>query len=183
MVSVGASIDGMEEVLEYQRYPLKWNTALKNLKALDSVAVDNNNIIPSMKYTVSAYNVFHLPKFMWWKLFDSGFKKVNDVDHKPIIGYHMVYEPYRVCTQMLSLEIKNKLKAYYSEWEEKFKNSDLPDNIKEVAVDILQSVITFTFLEDRSNELPEFVKFTRYLDQKRKQDIRKIVPELGELFD
>jgi len=183
MVSVGASIDGMEEVLEYQRYPLKWNTALKNLKALDAVAVDNNNIIPSMKYTVSAYNVFHLPKFMWWKLFDSGFKKVNDVDHKPIIGYHMVYEPYRVCTQMLSLEVKNKLKSYYIEWEEKFKNSDLPDHIKEVAVDILQSVITFTFLEDRSNELPEFVKFTRYLDQKRKQDIRNIVPELGELFD
>ena len=183
MVRIGASIDGMEDILEYQRYPFKWNTALKNLKILDDVAVKNDNIFPSMKYTVSAYNVFHLPKFMWWKLFDSGFKKINDVDHKPVIGYHMVYEPYRVCTQMFPTDIKQKLKSHYSEWEEKFNNSDLQDNIKETAIDILQSVITFTFLEDRSNELPEFVKFTKYLDQKRTQDIMTVIPELRSLFE
>jgi hypothetical protein len=95
----------------------------------------------------------------------------------------MVYEPYRVCTQMLSASLKNKLKLDYAEWEEKFNNSDLPDNIKETAINILQSVITFTFLEDRSNELPEFVKFTKYLDQKRTQDIKVVVPELRSLFE
>jgi hypothetical protein len=84
---------------------------------------------------------------------------------------------------MFPTSLKNKLKLHYSEWEEKFNNSDLPDNIKETAINILESVITFTFLEDRSNELPEFVKFTKYLDQKRKQDIMIVVPELRSLFE
>jgi hypothetical protein len=84
---------------------------------------------------------------------------------------------------MFPASLKNKLKLDYAEWEAKFNNSDLPDNIKETAINILQSVITFTFLEDRSTELSEFIKFTKYLDQKRTQDIMTVVPELRSLFE
>jgi sulfatase maturation enzyme AslB (radical SAM superfamily) len=182
-VRIGASMDGMEEVLEYQRYPLKWETAYKNLKALDDFAKQHENIFPAFGYTVSAYNAFHLPKLIWWKLFESGFEKINGIDRRPVIGYHMVHEPHRVCTQMYPIEIKNELKKQYDEWIEKLKKSNLADNVKETAINILVSVINFTFLEDRSDEIPEFVRFTKYLDNSRGQDIKKIVPELGVLFE
>jgi sulfatase maturation enzyme AslB (radical SAM superfamily) len=182
-VRVGASIDGMDEVLEYQRYPLKWSVAYKNLKLLNDLAKTHPHIYPAIGYTVSAYNAFHLPKFIWWKLFESGLDKVSGIDHRPVISYHMVHEPKRVCTQIYPAEIKEELKKQYNEWIAKFESSDLDHNIKEVAINILSSVINFTFLEDRIEDLPDFIKFTKFLDNSRNQNIKKIVPELGALFD
>jgi peroxiredoxin family protein len=182
-VRIGASTDGMEEVLEYQRYPLKWDVMYTNLKKLDEFAKKHDHIYPALGYTVSAYNAFHLPKFIWWKLFHSGFEKVNGIERRPVIGYHMVHEPHRVCTQMFPAEIKNELKNQYDVWIKKLEESTLESNVKETAINILNSVINFTFLEDRSDCISDFVKFTKYLDKTRNQDIKMIVPELGNLFD
>jgi sulfatase maturation enzyme AslB (radical SAM superfamily) len=182
-VRIGASTDGMEEVLEYQRYPLKWDVMYTNLKKLDEFAKKHDHIYPALGYTVSAYNAFHLPKFIWWKLFHSGFEKVNGIERRPVIGYHMVHEPHRVCTQMFPVEIKNELKNQYDVWIKKLEESTLESNVKETAINILNSVINFTFLEDRSDCISDFVKFTKYLDKTRNQDIKMIVPELGNLFD
>jgi len=183
MVRVGSSIDGMEEVLEYQRYPLKWSTALKNLKALDDLAVRYDNIEPCIGYTVTAYNVFHFPRFIWWKLFESGFKKINGVERRPVISYHVLHEPDRLSVQMLPLHIKENLRSEYDMWKEKILISDLEENTKDTAIKMLEGVLNFTFLEDKTHQIEEFVKFTKFLDSKRNQDIKNYIPELGELFE
>ena len=36
-VQIGASIDGMNDVLEYQRYHAKWKSIEKNLQLLDNL--------------------------------------------------------------------------------------------------------------------------------------------------
>lgn len=187
-VMVGASIDGMDSVLEYQRYPLRWDTALSNLKKLDNFAQEHSNIHPVIALAVTTYNAFHLPKFIWWKLFDSGFKKINNMqvfmlDQFPVIMFNMAHSPLTMNVQMYPLNIKQQLEANYKEWISKLQASNLDAFTKSKAIEILESVIKFMNSEDHSNQVPEFVKFTKFLDKQRGQDIKTVVPELGELFD
>ena len=83
-VRVGASIDGYGDIVEYQRWPLKWNQAYKNLKKLDNLCKENKNIFAWLACTVTANNVFHIPEFMWWKLKESGFEKINSSRKRPL---------------------------------------------------------------------------------------------------
>lgn len=182
-VRVGASIDGMADVLEYQRYPLKWDHVLKNLRILDSYAVKNDNIVPSIGLTVTAYNAFHIPEFMWWKVFESGFQKINGQERRPILSHHMCHNPERANPQLYPSHIKDQLKIHYDLWIKKFDESDAEEYVKEAARDILTSIINYVYLEDLSHYIEEFVGWTKYLDNTRSQSIKAVVPELGELFD
>lgn len=183
-VRIGASIDGMGDVVEYQRWPLKWNHVLKNLKKLDEFSQKHSNILPWLAYTVTVYNVWHTPEFMWWKLKESGFKKINSTKKRPIITHHVAHGPKRTNLKLLPLEKKNELKLYYNEWIEKFKNdNELTEEVKKNAISILDSIINFTFSDNYPKSLDEFIKFTKYLDQARKQNIVDVVPQYKDLFN
>ena len=180
-VRVGASIDGFGEVLEYQRWPIKWEQAYKNLKKLDEYAQHNSNIIAWLACTVTAYNVWHIPEFMWWKLNDSGFVKINSTVKRPIITHHVAHGPKRMNIRILPNELKADLEQHYSTWISKFKNN-CSSNISDSAEQILSSILKFANASDMSDMLPEFIKFTRYLDSERNQDILKIVPQYSEII-
>lgn len=183
-VRVGASVDGFGAMQEYQRYPIKWSQTLKNLQQLDDLAVANDNILPHITFTVTAYNAFHLPEFMWWKLQDSGFKKINSMARRPVITSHPVHQPYCISLRMYPEAIRKKLEAHYVMWTKKFEDSSLPLYVQTAAINILSSTINFMRQEDLSAErISEFVRFTNIIDQRRNQNIKDVVPELGELFD
>lgn len=183
-VRVGASIDGMGDIVEYQRWPLKWKSAFKNLKKLDDYAQENKNIIAWMAFTVTAYNVWHLPEFMWWKLKTSGFKKINSTKKRPIVTHHVAHHPKRVNVRVLTSDYKEKLEKYYELWVRRFEtDNELTTEIKENAKSILDSVLKYTLNDDYSEEFDEFIKFTKYLDKERNQDISTVVPQYRELFN
>ena len=183
-VRVGASIDGMGPVVEYQRWPLKWNSAYKNLQKLDEYAQKNSNIFPWIACTVTAYNVWHIPEFMWWKLKESGFQKINATKKRPIITHHVAHGPKRANIKLLPTEIKKELENYYNAWLMRFdRDPTLDQNTKDNAKSILQSILKFANSEDMSDKLSEFVRFTKYLDTKRNQSILEIAPQYKRLFD
>lgn len=183
-VRVGASIDGMEEVVEYQRWPLKWSSAYKNLKKLDEYSQKNSNIFPWLACTVTAYNVWHIPEFMWWKLKESGFSKINSTKKRPIITHHVAHGPKRTNIKLLPADLKSELKEYYLTWIDKFKkDNSLDENTKNNAESILLSILKFADAEDMSNKVDEFVRFTKYLDSKRNQSILSIAPQYKRLFN
>lgn len=181
-VRIGASIDGMGAVQEYQRYPSKWNQIHQNLKKLNSLCKDNKNIISWIAYTITVYNVFHLPEFMWWKV-NSDLSYINKSKTKPILTPHLQHQPYRTNIQVLPMEIKRDLENHFKTWNEKFQNSNLDDHIKLQAAHIFDSTIAYLFAEDRSKDLNEFISFTKFLDHTRNQNISNVIPELGKLFD
>lgn len=181
-VRVGASIDGMDSVLEYQRWPIKWTQAYKNLQKLDEYAQQHSNIIAWLAFTVTAYNVWHVPEFMWWKLKNSGFKKINSTIKRPIITHHVAHGPKRTNIKLLPMAMKSELANFYAEWTQRFEqefDKDIVDNAK----NIFASILKFANAGDLSNLVPEFVKFTKYLDSARKQNILDIVPQYKELFE
>ena len=181
-VRVGASMDGMGAVVEYQRWPLKWTQAYKNLQKLDEYAQNNSNIIAWLACTVTAYNAWHIPDFMQWKLKSSGFKKINSTVKRPIITHHVAHGPRRVNIRVLPRSLKEKLKTYYDSQVVYFK-SEFDKNIAANAESILASIVKYSLAADYQDKLPEFVKFTRYLDKARGNSILDIVPQYKELFE
>ena len=181
-VRVGCSMDGMGDVVEYQRWPLKWSQAYKNLQKLDEYAQKNSNIIAWLACTVTAYNVWHIPKFMKWKLQSSGFKKINSTKKRPIITHHVAHGPKRVNVRILPKELKQQLTEYYEQCIFEFK-TEYPEEIGKNAEGILRSILKYTTAADYSERLPEFVKFTKYLDNARGHSILDIAPEYASLFE
>jgi organic radical activating enzyme len=181
-VRVGASIDGIEKVLEYQRWPIKWDQAYKNLRKLDEYAQQYSNVIPWLACTVTAYNVWHIPEFIEWKIKNSGFKKINSTKKKPIITHHIAHGPKRTNIRILPAEMKKDIEFYYNNFMEEFFRDGLPDEIKLNTKKILESILNYMFKEDYSDSLPEFVRFTKYLDQRRNQNIIDIAPTYSYIF-
>ena len=181
-VRVGASMDGIGSVVEYQRWPLKWDQAYKNLQKLDRYASDNSNIIPWLAYTVTAYNIFHLPEFMLWKLRESDFVKINSTKKRPIITHHVAHGPKRANIRILTPELKELVTQRYTAFKGTFK-AEFSEEIYTIACDILDSVIKYMNADDYSDKIPEFVRFTKYLDNARNQNILDIIPEYKGLFD
>ena len=184
-VRVGASIDGYGDMLEYQRWPLKWTQAYKNLKKLDELCLENKNIFAWLACTVTANNVFHIPEFMWWKLKESGFKKINSSKKRPIITHHVAHGPKRTNIKLLNSQLKNDLQIHYKNWETRFQqDNELDQHTKDNAVSILDSIVKFANKEDYSTDYEqEFVKFTNYLDKTRKQNILDVAPQYSYIFD
>ena len=183
-VRVGASMDGMGLVVEYQRWPLKWSQAYKNLQKLDEFCQNNSNILSWLAFTVTAYNVWHLPEFMYWKLKESGFKKINSSKKRPVITHHVAHHPQHVNVRILPEELKVQLAEHFAAWIEKLNaDNTLTDEEKSHSEKILSGVLKYTNSSDCSNQLPEFIKYTKYLDEQRTQSILDIVPQYKELFD
>ncbi len=184
-VRIGASIDGFGDMVEYQRWPLKWSQAYKNLQKLDELCIENKNIFAWLACTVTAYNVFHIPEFMWWKLKESGFKKINSSKKRPIITHHVAHGPKRTNIKLLSTELKQELFLHYKLWEDKIlKDNEIDPLVKEKAVNILDSILKFANKEDYAKDhLQEFVNFTNYLDKARNQNILDVAPQYSKIFD
>jgi len=179
-VRVGASIDGMGIVLEYQRWPIKWSQAYKNLQKLDQYAQEHSNIIVWLACTVTTYNIWHIPEFMLWKLNQSGFKKINSTKKRPIITHHVAHGPKRVNIKILPYDMKESIEEYYRSYDSKFSNTNF--EIAKNAKEILDSIMKYAKSEDYSKNLEEFVKFTRYLDKSRDQSILDVCPQYQRLF-
>jgi sulfatase maturation enzyme AslB (radical SAM superfamily) len=180
-IRVGCSIDGMGDMLEYQRWPIKWKQAKANLEKIDNLP---NNIIAWIAFTVTAYNIFHLPEFMMWKLKESGYKKINSSSTKPVITHHVAHGPKRANIRILNKELKQDVHEHYNYYKDKLaKDPTIDDKVKKKFNLILDSVTKYMDADDWSEKIPEFIKFTKYLDQERKQNILMVTPQYKELFD
>lgn len=184
-VRVGASVDGMGTTFEYQRWPGKWAAISRNLTKLDELCQSNSNVIAWLAVTVTAYNAFHIPEFMWWKLHDSGYKKINSTRKRPVITHHVAHHPKRTNVGILCGTPHGELlRKHYQAWEQRFDGSNsLTPEQKDAAKSIMASIIKYMDNNDHSKHLSEFRSFTRYLDQKRGQNLADVSPQLGDLLD
>ncbi len=183
-VIIGASIDGYGKVFEYQRWPAKWKAVEKNIRKIDELP---NNVRAWFTYTVTVYNVFHVPDFIDWKL-KQGFKKFNNSRKKPIITHHIAHNPEKINIRILPKEIKKKIRQKYTEY---YDNLDVDDFTKEKIKAILKSIVTYMEGDhnyyvwtsgERPPEIEEFHTYTKELDATRNQNILDVVPEFKMLF-
>jgi organic radical activating enzyme len=175
-VRVGASVDGMESMQEYQRYPAKWEKTLDNLYKVDDLP---NNIIAWLAFTVTAYNVNHMIDFMKWKLKSSGFKKINSTTRRPIITHHVAHHPKHLNVRVLPDEYKKEITEKFYEFLEWIKNNN--PTVVAQATDIVNGVVNYMNSESYYKEYwNEFVSYTKKLDEIRQESILDIEPKFKE---
>jgi len=184
-VRVGASIDGIEKINDYIRYPSKWSVIEENLKKLDEA---EGNIKVWIAFTVQMYNIFYLPEIIKWKL-NSNFKKVNKLTFpKPFLTFHPLHTPPYLNVKILPIKIKKviekKIKDFYpwvDDWARK-NHPELAERLSRKIRETLDSYINYMNAEDKSELMPEFWSFTRKLDKLRNQKIEKSLGEFYELI-
>ena len=155
-VIIGASIDGYGDVLEYQRYPVKWNKVYKNMLKVDELP---DNIRCWFAYTVTSINVAHTPDFLQW-VEEQNFSKLNRVKH------HFAFGPAHMNVQVLPDE--------YKEYVTSKLDVDNP-----ICKSISKYMNARSTTEQHWNS---FVQVTERLDNIRNQDITKLLPELAKYF-
>jgi hypothetical protein len=179
IVRIGASIDGIGKVLEYQRYPAKWKHVLKNLQVIDSLG---SNVQAWLACTVTTLNVFHIPEFIKWKIQESGFKKINSGKKLPVLTIHVAHHPNHACIKSLPDEMKRLVREKYDNFKDWLINEGLDPRIEQAAMKIINTIVVFMMSEDTSRKWNWFREFTRQLDLLRDQNIVDIVPEYEQYF-
>lgn len=181
-VRIGASIDGYGKVLEYQRYPARWDSIYANMQELERNT--NINLKAWIAYTITVYNVYHLPEFMKWKLCDSNLTRFNPADSwRPVISEHLAHLPPHQNIKVLPIHHKQAIIAKnlrYCDW---VLTTNFSDSIKNHFQKILKNVNHFMMSEDLSEHIEKFIQDTVILDKIRGQNVLDVVPEFEDIFD
>ncbi len=174
-VYVGASIDGLESIFEYQRFPAKWSEVLQNIYLLNQ---QPQNILSWFAYTITAYNIFHLTEFMMWKLSESGLNNINRTRKRPIITPHIAHNPKHLNIRVLPDPLKQLVVKRFDKFNTWIDSGDFNKDIRDQAQAITKSVLNYiqseSYYDDYWNE---FCDYTKKLDNIRKQNLVESIPE------
>ena len=177
-ISVGVSIDGVEKVNDYIRYPSNWKSIQKNIEKI-STFKDNISMDLQIHSTFQLLNVFDYDKLLEWtfSLGDLGFWRLP-------FGNWVSYPEYYDAKLL-----PNNLKEVALEKINKFLDSkkDIIWDIGEQQwLGILESnlkTLEKSFdEEEQQKNLKTIKKYTKLLDLNRGQHIKDYIPELEKLI-
>jgi organic radical activating enzyme len=177
-ISVGVSVDGVEKVNDYIRYPSKWKNIQKNVEKI-STFKDNISMDLQIHSTFQLLNVFDYDKLLEWtfSLGDLGFWRLP-------FGNWVSYSEYYDAKLL-----PNNLKEVALEKINKFLDSkkDIIWDIGEQQwLGILKSnlkTLEESFDEDDEQKYFKTIKkYTKLLDLNRGQHIKDYIPELEKFI-
>jgi sulfatase maturation enzyme AslB (radical SAM superfamily) len=189
------SVDSIEGMNDYIRYPSEWDRNLEVFDILDSQTGDNTEV--TIACAVQALNIYYIPDFLKWKL-EHGFKKINMWPFGAGgINYHFVYHPPHLNVKILPAWFKDEVEHKYEEfipwWEEnwekgvptwhKGKVTQEQWRTASYGISRLRGMVNFMKSEDWSQRMPEFQEYITKLDQLRGTDFRKTFPDMAKLLD
>ncbi|MDA8940500.1 twitch domain-containing radical SAM protein [bacterium] len=161
-VSIGLSVDGTEEILEYLRHPADWKTVYSNLLFYNNFAL-NKNVFIQITCTLGWLNAINIIE-----LYNIYKKECTNFTG---IWFNIIHNP-----EFMSLsEAPEELKKYISE---QWKNHDWQENAEEIL-----AIEKFMFSKVTSDE--EFKtsceKF-KIIDARRNENLYDVIPREYENF-
>jgi sulfatase maturation enzyme AslB (radical SAM superfamily) len=181
-VGIGVSIDGIGDVVEYQRWPAKWSQLHNNLEKFNKLAIESPNISVWLAVTITAYNVLHIADMIEWKIFDSNLSGINVSKHKPIITPHIAHRPETTNIRILPAAFKNEVQNRYAASISTLNSKNVDQAIIAAATSIYGSIMKYMMSEDWGKRMSHFIELTNFLDSERNQDIANILPSLAQYF-
>jgi sulfatase maturation enzyme AslB (radical SAM superfamily) len=180
-VRVGASVDGMGAVQEYQRSPSKWDKTLDNLRKVDALP---SNIVSWLAFTVTAYNVNHMIDFMKWKLSESELKRVNSTNRRPIITHHVAHHPKHLNVRVLPDAYKKDVTNRFNEFLQGVNDNNYNEHVVKQAEDIVKGVTSYMNSESYyDSHWNEFIKYTKQLDSIRNENLLDVEPKFKDYIN
>ena len=177
------SIDSIEGMNDYIRFPPTWNKIVKNLKRLDETP---DNIEVTIACAVQSLNIFYIPDFIKWKI-KMNFKKVNAYPlGAGLINFHLVYHPAYLNVKVLPQWFKDlttqKYEEFYVWLKENYRNDE--DFLNSgYGIKRLKGLVSFMNSDDWSNRLPEFREYISKMDAIRGTDFKKTFPEMSGVIE
>jgi sulfatase maturation enzyme AslB (radical SAM superfamily) len=189
------SIDSIEEMNDYIRYPSEWKRQEEVFHILDNET--SNNVEITVACAVQALNIYYIPDFIKWKL-EQGFKKINMWPFGAGgINYHFVYHPphlnVKVLPEWFKAEVRKKYEEFYPWWEENWElgvpswhKGKITKEMFDAApygIKRLKGMLSFMESEDWSRRLPEMQEFLHRCDTQRGNSFAEVFPEMKDIFD
>lgn len=189
------SIDSIEEMNDYIRYPSKWKRQKEVFHILDKET--SNNVEVTVACAVQALNIYYIPDLIKWKL-EQNFRKINMWPFGAGgVNYHFVYHPPHLNVKILPKEFKEKCRKKYEEfypWWEANWEKGIPSWHKgkvtyedwrtaNYGIQRLEGMLQFMESEDWSIRLPEMKEFLELCDMQRNTKWQDVFPDMKDIFN
>jgi len=177
-VKLVTSLDGVDALNTYIRYPSKWDRIDDNLRRLTREPERFNVTKITVNTTVQAYNVLRLPDLFEY-LFAHEAPNLAPYPRLTLLQWPSPFS-VRVLPADLKALAARRLADFTARWNGRWpiEGPDL-DHFLEA----IDGVVSHMQSDDRSEELAEFARRTRGFDRLRGQDVRDVLPELAPVFD
>ncbi|MEK6406573.1 MAG: twitch domain-containing radical SAM protein [Acidobacteriota bacterium] len=162
------SLDGIDEVANYVRYPSPWTEIEDNVRCLDNLGA---NTVTSFLFTTHALNVYRIPEVCDWAD-RGGFQGRRYFSHiQDYVSLSLVHRPaylnVRVLPNRYKLAVNDKLEAY------------MRTRMDGQRADKLAGILSYMHGADCSRSLPTLVEYTEMLDATRGTGFAETFPELA----
>ena len=171
-VELFISIDGIDKVTEYVRYPSSFDVIKRNLKMYDDNAPDNMTF--KILYTVQALNIFYLPEFADWLESQNYRKIIFRSKYDTIFHTGVLWGPDYLSTKILPTKVKEIITKKLSDYVELKKDTLNVWNFNEMT-NIMNS-------SDDSHLLNQFDEYLMKMDLYRNLNHKETFKELLNLF-
>jgi hypothetical protein len=177
-VSFLVSLDAIEAEGEYIRNNLNWPRLALNLRLLDAKAEEIGCRKPRVNVTVQAYNVLGLDKTVAYV--------AQNLPHFGRPNLSLLYYPEHLGVRVLPPGLKRIATERLLRLADRVRGGWPGQWTGEEADDLLltiDGIVEHMNGADRTDLLDEFRRWTRILDDRRGEDVRLALPELGAIFE
>ena len=177
------SMDSIEDMNDYIRFPPTWDKCVANMWKLDNTP---DNIEVTIACAVQMLNLYYIPDLIKWKL-TQGFKKINPWPlGAGLVNYHLVYHPaflnIKVFPKWFKDKVAEKYEAFYPWLLENYRD-DKEFVESGYGIERLKGMVSFMYSGDWSARMPEFREYINLMDDIRGTDFRSTFPEMAGLLD
>lgn len=176
-----ASIDGVENLAEYIRYPTKWNVVKANfIKLLNAP----ENVIPVVAPTIQIYNILNIVEVFEFIESVNSSKWISGKN--PACHLTILFDPQHLSIRHLPLRIKKIALDRLLEFQKKSKFLAIQRTYME-QFDLLVDTLKQEEFDSGSgftskDYLSHFLQYTNDLDKQRHQRMEDYIPELYMLL-
>lgn len=177
------SIDSIEGMNDYIRWPPNWGNIVDSLNILDETG---DNIEVTIACAVQALNIHYIPDLIKWKI-QQNFKKINPWPlGAGLVNFHLVYHPaflnVKVLPQWFKEQTRDKYEEFYEWLKDNYRSDDAFLN-SGYGIKRLKGMINFMLSGDWTRRIPEFQEYITLMDQIRGTNFRETFPEMGGILD
>jgi hypothetical protein len=157
-VEIAFSIDDLEQRFEYQRTNAVWSEVEQNLDRFQTLRNQRDNMRLQCCSTVNVFNVFYLEPLAQWiesKSFD-------------FVYWNIMHDAWYFSVASLPLNVKHIV-------QNRLLNASIPEQWQKDFVNIVGFMN-----QGQSTDGQELKKQIKILDQRRNQNLTKVMPELAQ---
>jgi MoaA/NifB/PqqE/SkfB family radical SAM enzyme len=162
------SLDGIDDVANYVRYPSDWEAIENNIRHFDALG---ENTTTNFNFTTHALNIYRIPEIFDWAAASGLRNRKYFADMQEYVStslvHHPAYQTVRVLPGDCKRLVTKKIEAY------------MEKRLDGQRVDKLTAILSFMNSEDHSHKMPSLVEYTKMLDITRGTDFVATFPELS----